>query len=106
MHMVLMGPSDLDARPESGGVLPFYDQCVKNPTKMVKTITNTYWLSGLSVHPHNFVYRCVSCCAARNVFFQGTIRSQVRNARVTSRSHLLHRTCSHLLKHITKCSCT
>jgi hypothetical protein len=56
VHMVLMGPSGREFRPSTGGVLPYYDQC-KEPERMVKAITNTFFLSGLAQHPHNFWYQ-------------------------------------------------
>jgi hypothetical protein len=62
VHMVLMGPSGLEHRPRTGGVLPYYDQCHKEPERMVKTIANTYFLTGLAVHPHNFWFRCGAPC--------------------------------------------
>lgn len=60
VHWVWVGPNGRTRRPDSGGVLPFYTLCEATADKHVKTIANTFFLSGLEVHPHNFRYRCAS----------------------------------------------
>eukprot|EP00892_Ulva_mutabilis_P011734 jgi/Ulvmu1/8933/UM005_0024.1 len=57
VHWVWVGPNGRTARPASGGVLPYYTLCAASADKHVKTIANTFYLSGLDVHPHNFRFR-------------------------------------------------
>lgn len=57
-HWIVVGPSDREVRPQTGGVLPYYQKCHVQPHPAVKTIANTWYLSGICVHPHNFQFRC------------------------------------------------
>jgi len=61
VHWVFVGPSGRETRAPTGGVLRDYTLCVREPTERVKTIVNTWFLAGTSVHPHNHAYRCVPC---------------------------------------------
>ena len=58
VNWVWVGPSGRETRPEGGGVLQHYDQCVPEAEMRFKTIANTWFLQGLTEHPHNFVFRC------------------------------------------------
>jgi hypothetical protein len=57
VHWIVVGPSGRNSRPSSGGVLPYYTQCHAHPHPAMKTIANTFFLSGVCVHPHNFEFR-------------------------------------------------
>eukprot|EP00892_Ulva_mutabilis_P000949 jgi/Ulvmu1/10855/UM007_0029.1 len=57
VHWVLVGPSGRRNRPESGGVLRHYTQCAGKARRMVKTIANTFFLTNIATHPHNFEFR-------------------------------------------------
>ena len=71
MHMILHGNNGREHRPESGGVLPYYDVCHEEPWAIGKTIVNTYYLSKTGPHAHNHYYRYASNCAANaNAFMQ------------------------------------
>lgn len=59
VHWITVGPSGHRFRPEEGGVLTYYDQCIPRPHAAMKTIANTYYLRGIAVHPHNFDFRYV-----------------------------------------------
>ena len=59
VHWVLVGPSHRETRPEHGGVLRHYTRCGKVAQSTVKTITNTYFLESVDLHPHNFKFVCV-----------------------------------------------
>ena len=56
-HWIVVGPSDRDTRPATGGVLPYYQKCHLQPHPAVKTIANTWYISGVCVHPHNLQFR-------------------------------------------------
>lgn len=64
VHWIVVGPSGNRFRPEEGGVLQHYDQCIPEPSTLIKTIVNTYYLRGITVHPHNFEYQCVHALPA------------------------------------------
>eukprot|EP00892_Ulva_mutabilis_P000947 jgi/Ulvmu1/10853/UM007_0027.1 len=57
VHWVLVGPSGRRKRPASGGVLRHYPQCTGKGRHMVKTIANTFFLTNIATHPHNFEFR-------------------------------------------------
>jgi hypothetical protein len=63
VNWVLVGPSGREVRPRRGGVLAAYTMCIPMPDRHVKTIANTYYLEGTSVHPHNFHFRCARKCS-------------------------------------------
>lgn len=58
VHWVLVGPSGRRTRPEAGGVLRHYRRCAGEGRHMVKTVANTFYLSNVASHPHNFEFRC------------------------------------------------
>jgi hypothetical protein len=58
VHWIWVGPNGHARRLATGGVLPYYTMCSASPDRHIKTIVNTYFLEGVTVHPHNFVYRC------------------------------------------------
>jgi hypothetical protein len=69
---VMFGPSGRETRPSKGGVLKDYDKCYLPQLGQFKTIANSYFLEGLTIHPHNFVFRCAlhdsaHCVAATSV---------------------------------------
>lgn len=54
------GPSDHDRRPQVGGPLKNYDQCIltqDRPNIFGKSIANMFWLKAAST-AHGFLYRC------------------------------------------------
>jgi hypothetical protein len=55
---VMFGPSGRKTRPSKGGALKDYYKCYVPQQGEFKTIANSYFLKGLTIHPHNFVYRC------------------------------------------------
>jgi hypothetical protein len=55
---VLFGPSGRETRPSEGGVLKDYEKCYVPRQVAIKTIVNSHFLEGVTVHPHNFMYRC------------------------------------------------
>lgn len=57
MHWIWVGPSERQTRPVGGGVLAHYTMCDPKPARKVKTIANTWFTDGVSVHPHNHEYR-------------------------------------------------
>jgi hypothetical protein len=59
VHWIVVGPSGRETRPRTGGVLPYYKKCHTEVHPAVKTIANTWYLSGICVHPHNVQSRCV-----------------------------------------------
>ena len=60
IHWIVVGPSRRRARPAAGGVLRHYRRCDPHVHPAIKTIANTFYLSGLAAHPHNFRYRCAA----------------------------------------------
>lgn len=58
VHWVMVGPSGRVQRPAAGGVLRHYSSCNKAPNVSVKTIANSYYVSGIKNHPHTFEFRC------------------------------------------------
>ena len=57
VNWIAVGPGGRGNRPRSGGVLPYYKQCVPDVDRHVKTIANTWFLDGVALHPHNFHFR-------------------------------------------------
>lgn len=57
VNWIKVGPGGLARRPREGGVLKFYKHCVPVPDMHVKTIANTWFLEGVALHPHNFIFR-------------------------------------------------
>lgn len=57
VNWIMVGPSGRKTRPEEGGVLKYYDQCVSKADRHIKTIANTWFLDGVATHPHNFHFR-------------------------------------------------
>jgi hypothetical protein len=55
---VLFGPNGRETRPSEGGVLKDSGKCYIPRTAAFKTIANSCFLEGVTVHPHNFMYRC------------------------------------------------
>ena len=58
VHWVMFGPSGRESRPEGGGVLRHYTSCYQAPDKWVKTIVNTFYVTGAAIHPHGSEFRC------------------------------------------------
>ena len=58
VHWVVVGPSGQDVRPVAGGVLRNYDHCSGRGSPWIKTIANTFFLTNIAYHPHNFEFRC------------------------------------------------
>ena len=89
VHWVIVGPSGQDRRPESGSVMRTYDHCAAAPSPWIKTIANTFFLTNIAYHPHNFEFRCgpgparrlakVAACCARDMHAQHA-RCVVRGA--------------------------
>lgn len=78
IHWIMVGPSGHETRPPEGGVLRAYQKCNPVPHPAIKTIVNTWFLSGVTPHPHNFRYRCAllphhlnQCCMAALPFVRG-----------------------------------
>ena len=57
VNWIAVGPGGRGNRPQAGGVLPYYKQCVPGADRHVKTIANTWFLDGVALHPHNFHFR-------------------------------------------------
>ena len=60
VHWIMVGPSGRLTRPQQGGFLRHYTKCMPSPTDTFKTIVNTWFISGMTLHPHNFHFRHVS----------------------------------------------
>ena len=58
VSLIVVGPSNRGRRVREGGVLARYRRCIPDADKHVKTIANSYFLKGMSIHPHNFQFRC------------------------------------------------
>lgn len=58
MHWVIVGPSHQETRPQEGGVLRAYRECQTQPSNVVKSIVNTFFLANMASNPHTFEYRC------------------------------------------------
>ena len=63
VHWVIVGPSGQDRRPTAGGVLRNYSHCAATASPWIKTIANTFFLSNIAYHPHNFEFRCALYCS-------------------------------------------
>eukprot|EP00892_Ulva_mutabilis_P000848 jgi/Ulvmu1/10764/UM068_0054.1 len=57
VHWVIVGPSGHEMRAAAGGVLRHYTHCNAGGSPWIKTIANTYFLTNIAYHPHNFEYR-------------------------------------------------
>eukprot|EP00892_Ulva_mutabilis_P011428 jgi/Ulvmu1/8658/UM046_0063.1 len=57
VHWVVVGPSGQERRPAAGGVLRHYGQCSGHGSPWMKTIANTFFLTNIAYHPHNFEFR-------------------------------------------------
>ena len=66
VHWVKVGPSDRETRVKEGGVLQHYTQCIPQADAHFKSIVNTWYLDGVTLHPHNFRFRCGLRCTLRN----------------------------------------
>jgi hypothetical protein len=60
VHWVVVGPSDRKTRPAEGGVLRHYKKCATKINTQFKMIANTFYVSHVAVHPHNFEFWCDS----------------------------------------------
>eukprot|EP00892_Ulva_mutabilis_P000850 jgi/Ulvmu1/10766/UM068_0056.1 len=57
VHWVIVGPSGQDRRAPAGGVMRTYDHCSATASPWIKTIANTFFLTNIAYHPHNFEFR-------------------------------------------------
>ena len=73
VHWILVGPSGRQARPRAGGVLRAYGRCIPEPHPAFKTFVNTYFVTGVSPHPHNFEYTCATSCLSTSCL-RGSVR--------------------------------
>jgi hypothetical protein len=83
VNWVWVGPSGQRQRPAGGGVIKAYTQCIAQPDKHIKSIVNTWFLDGVSVHPHNFHYRCVTARLEAPRFLRA-VYARVANAHLRS----------------------
>jgi hypothetical protein len=60
VHWIKVGPSGHELRPPAGGVLSHYDRCIPEADAVVKTIANSYYVQGMTIHAHNFLFRRVA----------------------------------------------
>ena len=58
VHWIIVGPSGHETRAEAGGVLRHYTHCNSAGSPWIKTIANTFYLTNIAYHPHNFEFRC------------------------------------------------
>ena len=71
MHWILVGPSGRQVRPRAGGVLRAYGRCIPEPHPAFKTFVNTFFVTGVSPHPHNFEYTCATSCLSTSCLLSG-----------------------------------
>jgi hypothetical protein len=57
VHWLLVGSSGRERRPESGGVLRYYNRCEAQGSPVTKIIANTFFVKNRAGHPHNMFFR-------------------------------------------------